>query len=86
MILFTTGRGTPFGSIVPTVKIATNSHLAEFKSRWIDFNAGDVLSGDSSVVFRDFCSEVLAIASGKRVKHEIAGHKELTIFKSGVTL
>ena len=86
MILFTTGRGTPFGSVVPTVKIATNSHLAEFKSRWIDFNAGDVLSGDSSVVFRDFCSEVLAIASGKRVKHEVAGHKELTIFKSGVTL
>ena len=86
MILFTTGRGTPFGSIVPTVKIATNSHLAEFKSRWIDFNAGDVFSGDSSAVFRDFCSEVLAIASGKRVKHEAAGHKELTIFKSGVTL
>jgi altronate hydrolase len=86
MILFTTGRGTPFGSVVPTVKIATNSHLAEFKSRWIDFNAGDMLSGDSSAVFRDFCSEVLAIASGKRVKHEAAGHKELTIFKSGVTL
>ena len=86
MILFTTGRGTPFGSVVPTVKIATNSHLAEFKSRWIDFNAGDMLSGNSSAVLRSFCSEVLAIASGKRVKHETTGHKELTIFKSGVTL
>ena len=86
MILFTTGRGTPFGSVVPTVKIATNSHLAEFKSRWIDFNAGDMLSGDSSAVLQSLCSQVLAIASGKRVKHETTGHKELTIFKSGVTL
>lgn len=86
MILFTTGRGTPFGSVVPTVKIATNSHLAEFKSRWIDFNAGDMLSGDSSAVMQSLCSQVLAIASGKRVKHETTGHKELTIFKSGVTL
>ena len=68
------------------MKIATNSHLAEFKSRWIDFNAGDMLSGDSSAVLQSLCSQVLAIASGKHVKHETTGHKELTIFKSGVTL
>ena len=87
MILFTTGRGTPFGSVVPTMKIATNSHLASFKSNWIDFNAGDMLScGDCSAILGSFCAEVLAIASGKRVRHETSGHKELTIFKSGVTL
>jgi altronate hydrolase len=86
IVLFTTGRGTPFGTFVPTMKISTNSALAKNKPTWIDFNAGDMLSGDSSAVFHDFCSEVLAIASGKRVKHEAAGHKELTIFKSGVTL
>ena len=87
IVLFTTGRGTPFGSFVPTMKISTNTPLFEAKPRWIDFNAG-VLAQDepmSSVAPR-FIEAVLAAASGESVNNEKNGYREIAIFKSGVTL
>ncbi len=87
LVLFTTGRGTPFGSPVPTMKIATNSRLAGFKSNWIDFNAGQLLEGRTmDEVLDDFTRFVIEVCNGRRLKHEIAGFKELAIFKTGVTL
>ena len=87
MILFTTGRGTPFGSFVPTMKISTNTPLYEHKPGWIDFNAG-VIVQDSSMdecaeAFRDY---VLRVASGESVNSERSGYREIAIFKTGVTL
>ncbi len=87
MVLFTTGRGTPFGSFVPTMKISTNTHLYDFKRNWIDFNAGVVLEDvPFEKVLEDFIEAIVATASGKHLKHEKIGFKEIAIFKSGVTL
>ena len=87
MVLFTTGRGTPFGSFVPTIKISTNSAIAELKPHWIDFNAGKLLDDQSmEQVLHDFISYILEIAEGKLVNNEINQFRELAIFKSGVTL
>lgn len=87
MILFTTGRGTPFGAPAPTVKISTNSALYNKKSGWIDFNAGLVAEGedldDAGDRLLDF---VLEVASGKQTKTEERGFREVSIFKDGVTL
>ena len=87
MVLFTTGRGTPFGSFVPTMKISTNSRLAALKPAWIDFNAG-VLAEDRSFdeVLPEFISYVLAVAEGRSVNNESNGWREIAIFKTGVTL
>ena len=87
MVLFTTGRGTPFGSFVPTMKISTNTPLYEAKPGWIDFNAG-VLAQDEpmSEVAPRFIEAVLAAASGEPVNNEKNGYREIAIFKSGVTL
>ena len=87
IVLFTTGRGTPFGSFVPTMKISTNTPLAENKPGWIDFNAG-VLAQDETMDtvaarFRDY---VLLVASGETVNNEKNGYREIAIFKTGVTL
>ena len=88
MVLFTTGRGTPFASPVPTVKIATNSRLAGNKSNWIDFNAGRIVTDDLPLedAAKELFQLVLDVASGKKVKAEIAGFHDLAIFKQGVTL
>ncbi len=88
MVLFTTGRGTPFASPVPTVKIATNSRLAGKKGNWIDFNAGRIVSDDLPMeeAAKELFQFVLDVASGKKVKAEIAGFHDLAIFKQGVTL
>ncbi len=88
IILFTTGRGTPLGAPVPTVKIATNSNLATKKSNWIDFNAGRLVDGESmSELKKEFFNYVLAVASGEEMtKNEKNGYKEIAIFKDGVTL
>ena len=88
IVLFTTGRGTPFASPVPTVKIASNSHLAEYKANWIDFNAGRLLEGETmQQVAADFLRLLLDIASGRtRVKSEALDKHDLAIFKDGVTL
>ena len=87
IVLFSTGRGTPFACPVPTVKIASNSRLAGFKHGWIDFNAGELLSGKTlpelSQALMDF---VLATASGQKVCSEKHGFHDLAIFKTGVTL
>jgi altronate hydrolase len=87
IVLFTTGRGTPFACPVPTMKISSNSRLAGKKDNWIDFNAGVVAEGeDLDVAGQRLFDEVVAVASGKEVKSEIAGFHDMAIFKQGVTL
>ncbi|MDF2609565.1 MAG: uxaA [Lachnospiraceae bacterium] len=87
MILFTTGRGNPFGSPVPTVKISSNSDLYNRKGHWIDFNAGQILEGRNfDEVTEDFFNYLLEVASGKQTKNEINGYKEISIFRDGVIL
>lgn len=88
LVLFTTGRGTPFGAPVPTVKISSNSNLFERKKNWIDFNAGSLLEGTPMDQLRDALYEhVIALASGEiQTKSEQRGAREFTIFKTGVTL
>ncbi len=87
IVLFTTGRGTPFGSFVPTMKISTNSQLAKFKSGWIDFNAGGLVEDSSSEELLDqLTTKIIETANGDHLKHEKIGFKEIAIFKSGVTL
>ncbi|MDR1274181.1 MAG: altronate dehydratase family protein [Odoribacteraceae bacterium] len=87
LVLFTTGRGTPFGSFVPTMKIATNSALARHKPGWIDFNAGTLLEDEGrEVVLERFVDYLLRVANGEKLKHEQAGCKEIAVFKTGVTL
>lgn len=87
IVLFTTGRGTPFASPVPTLKISTNSRLANKKSNWIDFNAGVLVEGSSMAEETDrFFDYVVEVASGKQVCSEAAGFHDMAIFKQGVTL
>lgn len=87
IVLFTTGRGTPFGTFVPTMKIASNSDLAERKPNWIDFNAGVLTHGTSmDELVPKFVDKVLAVASGEKARNEINGYQEISIFKNGVTL
>lgn len=87
IILFTTGRGTPLGAPVPTVKIATNSSLAKRKSSWIDFDASPILDGKPMAdLTEELLSLVLEVASGKTAKNEENGYSEIAIFKEGVTL
>ena len=88
MVLFTTGRGTPFGAPAPTMKIATNTPLATKKSGWIDFNAGVVADGTRTLdeAAADLMTLVLQVASGKQTKTEEKGFREISIFKDGVVL
>ena len=88
MILFTTGRGTPFGAPAPTIKIATNTSLATKKAGWMDFNAGVVADGDRTLeeTGADLMALVLEVASGKQTKTEARGFREISIFKDGVVL
>ena len=84
IVLFTTGRGTPLGGAVPTVKISTNKALAEKKHGWIDFDASPALEGlDLSDTLLDY---ILAVAGGEETKNEKNGYREISIFKDGVTL
>jgi altronate hydrolase len=87
IVLFTTGRGTPFGSFVPTMKISTNSALYHHKTNWIDFNAGALLENeDMTTVSKRFVTFVLEVVNGRKLKHEVTGFKEIAFFKTGVTL
>lgn len=87
IVLFTTGRGTPFGTFVPTAKISTNSTLAANKPLWIDFNAGTIVEDSRAEdVDKEFIDFVLGVASGNLVNNEKSGYSEIAIFKSGVTL
>ena len=84
IVLFTTGRGTPLGGPVPTVKISTNKALAEKKNGWIDFDASHTLDGsDLSDVLLDY---IVSVAGGEQTKNEKNGYREISIFKDGVTL
>jgi len=87
IILFTTGRGTPFGAPAPTLKISTNTALYEKKPTWIDFNAGTVAEGEDLDSAGDRLLDfVLEVASGKLTKAEEHGCREISIFKDGVIL
>lgn len=87
MVLFTTGRGTPFGAFVPTMKISTNTQLSKFKANWIDFNAGTMVEDEEAAAVLDrLIDKVLATANGEHLHHEKTGFKEIAIFKTGVTL
>ena len=87
MVLFTTGRGTPFATAVPTIKIATNSRLANAKKNWIDLNAGRAIE-DSSIeeVGEELYDLVIETANGKKCCSEVSGYHDIAIFKQGVTL
>ncbi|WP_078543749.1 UxaA family hydrolase [Litchfieldia alkalitelluris] len=87
MVLFTTGRGTPFGTFVPTMKISTNTGIYEMKRHWIDFNAGTLIDGQSQdELLEDFISYIISVASGEKVNNEKNDFREIAIFKTGVTL
>ena len=87
IVLFTTGRGTPFGTFVPTMKIATNPTLAKNKPNWVDFSAGQLVEGRTmQEIVPEFINKVLAVASGEKARNEENGYREISIFKNGVTL
>lgn len=87
LILFTTGRGTPFGAPAPTLKIATNDRLAKKKSGWIDFNAGTITQGETiDDAAKRLFDLVIEVAGGKKTKAEEHGFREISIFKDGVVL
>lgn len=88
LIIFTTGRGTPLGTSVPTVKVSSNSDMYSKKRNWIDFNAGQLLEGVTAQdTAKEFFRFMLQVASGEvRTKNELNGYREIAIFKDGVTL
>lgn len=87
IVLFTTGRGTPFGGFVPTIKISTNSDLAKRKSNWIDFDAGGIAAGESfENKLDELVNLVVETANGKQTVNERCGARDIAIFKTGVTL
>lgn len=87
IVLFTTGRGTPFGTFIPTMKISTNSNLYKNKPNWIDFNAGELVEGtDMPTLVKKFIDKVISVASGEKTCNEKNGYREISIFKNGVTL
>ncbi len=87
IVLFTTGRGTPFGTFIPTMKISTNSNLFQRKPNWIDFNAGKLVEGTSmKQLLGEFVDKIIAVANGERTRNEENGYREISIFKNGVTL
>ena len=87
MVLFTTGRGTPFGTFVPTIKISTNTPLYELKPHWMDFNAGCLVEDKTlEEVTEELLGFIIEVSSGKFVNNEINKFKELAILKKGVTL
>lgn len=87
MVLFTTGRGTPFGGFIPTVKISTNTALYRKKKHWIDFDAGELMEGKTLDKMLDaFIAYLIDVASGKLVEHEEQHIRDMAIFKTGVTL
>ena len=87
MILFTTGRGTPVGGAVPTVKISTNRALAQRKKNWIDFDASPLLQGVTMDELTDeLLNYVVDVASGTETKNELLNYREIALFKDGVTL
>lgn len=87
IILFTTGKGTPLGASVPTIKVASNSRLAKRKSNWIDFNAGELIkSNDFENMTEEIFKLLIDIASGRQTKNEQNGYRDISIFKDGVIM
>jgi altronate hydrolase len=88
LVLFTTGRGTPFSTFVPTLKVSTNSDLARRKPQWIDFDAGILLDGTTMPeLLQRFIAYIIDVCSGKeQTTAEAHGNAEFAIFKNGVTL
>ena len=87
IILFTTGRGTPLGASVPTIKVSSNSRLAKRKSNWIDFNAGElIVSNDFENMTEEIFKLLIDIASGRQTKNEQNGYRDISIFKDGVIM
>lgn len=87
IILFTTGRGTPLGASVPTIKVASNSRLAKRKSNWIDFNAGELIEcNDFENMTEEIFKLLIDIASGRQTKNEQNGYRDISIFKDGVIM
>ena len=87
IVLFTTGRGTPFGTFIPTMKVSTNSDLFRNKPNWIDFNAGELVDGtDKKTLLRKFVNKIIAVANVEQTCNEKNGYREISIFKNGVTL
>lgn len=86
MVLFTTGRGTPFGGFVPTIKVASNTDLFRRKNNWMDFDAGHLLTKPMDAVLDEFISYLIGVANGNFTKNELNNIRELAIFKTGVTL
>ena len=87
IVLFTTGRGTPFGTFVPTMKISTNPTLAKNKPNWVDFSAGQLVEGRTmKELVPEFIDKVLSVASGQKARNEENDYREISIFKNGVTL
>ncbi|MEX3073501.1 UxaA family hydrolase [Vibrio alginolyticus] len=87
MVLFSTGRGTPYGGPVPTLKLATNSNLARRKPHWIDFNAGLLVEGTPmDTVLEQFIDRIADFVNGEPTRNELNEFREIAVFKSGVTL
>lgn len=88
MILFTTGRGTPFGVPAPTMKISTNTDLATRKPAWIDFDGGRWLApgADPSALANELFDLVVSTAEGQPAKNEVNGYREIAVWKLGVTV
>ncbi len=83
MVLFTTGRGTPLGGAVPTVKIASNNAVATKKNHWIDYSA---FGFDKDEKAAELLGLIKRVADGEKTKNELCGNREIAIFKDGVTL
>ncbi|ONI44706.1 altronate hydrolase [Candidatus Epulonipiscioides gigas] len=86
IVLFTTGRGTPFASPVPTIKISSNINLSQKKKNWIDFDCGKMVIDEDVNIGQELFDFVISVASGKKVNSEILGIRDMAIFKQGVTL
>jgi altronate hydrolase len=86
VVLFTTGRGTPLGFPAPTLKISSNSPLAQAKPHWIDFDAGRMLTDDPDALAEDFMRLIVDVASGRAARNELNEEREIAIWKDGVTL
>lgn len=87
LVLFSTGRGTPFGGFIPTIKVSTNSEIYHKKPNWIDFNAGQLTEGvDMETLLESFIDFIVAVVNGKKTRNEINHFREIGIFKTGVIL
>ena len=87
LVLFSTGRGTPFGGFIPTIKVSTNTEIYKKKPNWIDFNAGSLTEGvDMDTLLEQFIDFIVEVVNGKKTRNEINHFREIGIFKTGVIL